>query len=143
MARIIRTGLAVLAMSAFVVPAVLGQDRTATATGKNGEVELRREARVASLRLPPGHYRFQHQVSDGQHYLVVYAREMVRNPSNHYAGVVRGEVARVLCTRVPSATGGSSTVFYTSTEADGTLTVTRIDIKGEKEGHVIAVVPQS
>jgi hypothetical protein len=63
----------------------------------------------------------------------------------HYAGATKGEVARVPCRLVTTATGQkiAQTSLHTRKETDGVQTVIQIDIRGEKEGHVVTLEPQS
>lgn len=144
MQRIIRIGSLGFAVLALAASFAFAQD--SVAIGKKGEVELTRETRVGSTALKPGHYRFQHRLVDGQHYLVVNSRATVQGPERtHYEGAVGEEVARVPCRLVSTPTGKKfeATALHTKMEGDGVLSVTRIDIRGEKEGHVVTLEPQS
>ncbi len=143
MHHITRLGLVVVATLALLASRVFAQDTVAV--GKKGEVELTTETRVGSTVLKPGHYQFQQVAVDGQHYLVVRSRSTVRRGATHDAGGVGAEVARVPCRLVatPQGTKTKDTALHTTTEPDGVRRVTRIDIRGEKEGHVVTLEPQS
>jgi hypothetical protein len=129
----------ILAALVAAIPPAYAQGTMAI--GKKGDVEFTATTHVGSTTLKPGHYRFQHQIIDGQHYLVVRAQTTVPgtpgSPSSHYAGATKDEVARVPCRVVSSDKKRPVTALYTRKEADGTLTVTQIDIQGEKGGHVV------
>lgn len=146
MHRITRIGLVAFGVLALVVPLALAQ--STVAVGKKGEVEFTAETRVGSTVLQPGHYQFQHQSIDGQHYLIVRAQSTAQlsgSQPQHYAGATKGEVARVPCRLITTATGRkiAQTSLHTRKEADGIQTVTQIDIRGEKDGHVVTLEPQS
>lgn len=144
MHRNARIGLVVFAVLVLAAPLAFAQDTVAI--GKKGEVELRGEARIGTTILKPGHYQFQHQSIDGQHYLVVRVQSTVRSSGGtHYAGAAGDEVARVPCRLVPTPTDRkiAQTALYTKKETDGIVRITQINIRGEKEGHVIALEPQS
>ena len=139
-----QVGPSVFAILAIAAPLAFAQETVAV--GKKGEVEFTTDARVGSTVLKPGHYQFQHQAVDGQHYLVVRSRSTVKSPrTRHYAGAVGDEVARVPCRLVDNLRAAKirDTALHVKTEADGTRTVTRIDIRGEKEGHIVTLEPQS
>ena len=128
---------------AFLVLVALVFAQQPVSVGKNGEVELRDVTRVGTVTLQPGHYRFQHQLVDGQHFLVVFERSTVKSdPGRHYAGAVGPEVARVACTMVPLEGKVRDTALHLKKEADSTFRVTQIRISGEKTGHVVALEPQ-
>lgn len=144
MSRITRLASGVLSVLAFATSLAFAQDTIAI--GKKGEVELRAETRVGSSTLKPGHYVFQQQLVDGQHYLLVRAQSTARSGNaTHYAGATKGEVARVPCRVVatPNHKETRNTALYTKKAADGIAEVTRIDIRGEQEGHVVTLEPQS
>lgn len=146
MHRIIRIGLFAFAALALVVPLAFSQ--STVSVGKKGEVEFTANTRVGSTVLEPGHYQFQHQSIDGQHYLVVRVQTTAHlsgSQQQHYAGATKGEVARVPCRLVTTATGRkiAQTSLHTRNEAGGVQTVTQIDIRGEKDGHVVTLEPQS
>lgn len=142
MHRIIRIGLVVFAVLAFIAPLAFAQDTVAI--GKKGEVEFTRDTRVGSTVLKPGHYQFQHRMVDGQHYLVVRSQQTVKSRPGgpHYAGATGEEVARVPCRVIPRDKKQAVTALHLLNEVDGTK-VTRIDIRGEKEGHIITLEPQA
>ncbi|HLG54278.1 MAG TPA: hypothetical protein VI485_03040 [Vicinamibacterales bacterium] len=145
MHRIIRIGFVSFAATMLTAALAIAQD--AVAVGKNGEVQFSTDTRVGSMLLKPGHYQFQHRSIDGQNYLIV--RERFPVPSGggtHVVGAGTGrEIARVPCRIVQTGTGEKvpATAFYWRKDADGIRRVTRVDIRGEKEGHVIALEPQS
>lgn len=143
MYRIIRMGFVVFAVLALVAPLAFAQDTVAL--GKKGEVEFTRDTRVGSTLLKPGHYQFQHQSIDGQHFLVVRSQRTVQNrpAGRHYAGATGDEVARVACRLVAADKKQALTALYLVNEADGNTRVTRINIRGEKEGHIITLEPQA
>jgi len=144
MRHITRVGLVVSAGLALVASPAFAQDTLAV--GRKGEVELRVETRVGSTVLEPGHYQFQHQSTAGQHYVVVRAQSTARGAgtTGHSGGAVGKEVARVPCRLVPAPARANmdSHVYYTK-EADGTQRLTRIHIRGEKEGHLLTLEPVS
>ena len=123
--------------SKLVTPLALAQEPVPI--GKTGDVELRTETRVGSTSLMPGHYRFQHQLIDGNHYLVVHGRLTVRRTTDgvHWAGATGDEVARVACRFVSTDTKQRDTAVNTTKDADGTLRATQITIRGEKGSHLI------
>ena len=144
MHRIIRIGLVAVAVLGLAAP--LAFARGPVTAGKKGDVELTRETRIGSTVVKPGHYRFQHQSIDGQHYLVVRAQSTEwRRGGTHYAGMTKDEVTRVPCRLAATATGRkiADTAIHTKTDADGVQTVTQIDIRGDTEGHVVTLMPQT
>ena len=139
-----RIGFVVFAIAALAGAPAFAQHTVAI--GKKGEVELRADSRVGSTTLKPGHYVFQQQSANDQHYLVVRAQATSQlRGGQHYAGATKEEVARVPCRMVDTPTGKKTqaTALYLTKEADGVQRVTRIDIRGEKEGHVVTLEPQS
>lgn len=144
MHRFIRTAFVVLAGLAIGAPLAFAQNKMAL--GKKGEIEFTSEARLGSTTLKAGHYQFQHVVAEGQHYLVVRERPVFHNPTGVTSpGGVGKEVARVACRIVPMD-GGSmvmATALYTKKDADGVSRITRINIQGEHDGHVVMLEPQS
>lgn len=144
MHRITRIGVAVFAALALIVPIAFAQGRP-IAFGKKASVELKRETHVGSAVLKPGHYQFQYQVADGQHFLVVRSQATHRGPTlgAHYAGKTGEEVARVPCRFVTSETKQRGTYVYLTENPDGTATVTRINIRDETGGHIVVLEPQS
>ncbi|HLG54277.1 MAG TPA: hypothetical protein VI485_03035 [Vicinamibacterales bacterium] len=143
MYRITRIGFVVFAALAFVVPLAFAQ--TPIAMGKNESVELTRETRVGTAVLKPGHYRFHYEAVDGQHYLVVRSQTTHGGPTlgAHHAGKTGDEIARVPCRLVASDAKQRGTSVYLTDNADGTSTLTRISIRGERGGHVLVPEPQS
>lgn len=145
MDRITCVGLTVAAVLTFVTPLAFAQDTVAI--GKKGEVQFSRETRIGSTLLKPGHYQFQHQSNDGQHYLVI--RERQPFPSGGGTHVVGGgggrELAWVPCRVVSTGTGDRTraTMLYWKADPDGVQRITRINIIGETESHVITLEPQS
>ena len=141
MHHVIRITLVALAVIALGGAAALAQD--SLALGKNGDVELRAETLVGSTSLKPGHYRFQHQLVDGQHYVVVRAQTPARSGSTtHYAGATKDEVARVAC-RLVSTDKQRDTALYTTKAPDGSVRLTQIAVRGEKGSHIFVLEPQS
>jgi hypothetical protein len=144
MRRIVVMSSGLLTALALAVPLAFAQERVAI--GKKGDVELTAETRVGSSSLTPGHYRFQHQLIDGQHYLVVRAQSTVRSTivgsSHHSAGATKDEVARMACLVVSTDKKQQETALYTIKETDGTRRVTQIAIRGEQGSHVV-LEPQS
>jgi hypothetical protein len=130
MHHIARLGFIVLAVPAFGVAPAFAQG--AVVKGKKADMEFRSETRVGSTLLPPGRYQFQRESVDGEHDLVV------RTPS-------RNEVAHVPCRlEAPPASGPiRETALHTKPDADGIERVTQIRIRGETEGHVVAVAPEA
>jgi hypothetical protein len=143
MRRIILISSGLLTALALAVPLAFAQP---VAIGKKGDVELTAETRVGSTTLTPGHYRFQHELIEGQHYLVVRAQSTVQSTivgsTHHYAGPAKDEVARVACRVVSTDKKQRETALSTITEADGTRRVTQIAIRGEQGSHVV-LEPQS
>ena len=145
MHRITRLGLvvfAVLAAGSVALAQQHGMDKNGM--GKKGEVEFTTETHVGSALLKPGHYQFQHHLIDTQHYLIVrsQATSSLRG-GQHYAGATGEEIARVPCRLLSSDKKQRDTALYWRQNADGTRTVTQINIRGEKDGHVITLEPQS
>ncbi len=68
-----------------------------------GEVESKREARVGAMLLPPGHYRFQHQVSDGSTICIVLSMPAM-SCAGGCAGAPAGE--GIVCPACGSDAGG-------------------------------------
>lgn len=144
MHRFTRRAFVMLVGLALAAPLLLASDKMAL--GKKGEVEFTSEARLGSATLKAGHYQFQHVLADGQHYLVVRERPVFHNPTGvRSPGGAGGEVARVPCRVVPTENGKTvtATALYTKKDADGVPRITRINIRGEHDGHVVALEPQS
>ena len=138
-----RTFIIAVAALVLIAPSAFGQ--TAVKVGKKGEVELSTDVRFGPSMLTPGHYQLQHQSVDGQHFLVVRPRTTVRtSPRTHYGGATGDEIARVPCRVVPTPAGKKTweTALYTKLDADGVRSFTRVDVRGETEGHVVTLEPQ-
>ena len=142
MYRTTRIGVVLMAL-ALIVPVAFAQ--STVSVGKKGDVELLAQTRVGSTVLKPGHYRFQHESVDGQHYLVVRAQSSAQlRGGQHYAGATKDEVARVPCRMVAARPDGreiSETALHTMKDEDGIARVTQINIGGETEGHIISLEP--
>ena len=138
---------ALIACAALASAAQLAVAQDAIAVGNKGDVELTSQVRFGGVLLEPGHYQFQHHLADGQHYLVVRGRRTIlsTDPNRHHGGAAGPEIARLPCRLVTTPTGKKTweTALYLKKEGDGSRSVTRIDIRGEREGHVVSLEPQS
>lgn len=138
------TQLVVIAFTVpwFMVMPAKAQD--VVQAGKKGEVQFSHDTRIGSTLLTPNHYQFQHRWIGGQHVLVI--REQVPLPVGQGTHRVSGagrEVARVKCTALASDTKVKATTLYRVTDPDGVMRIVRIDIAGEKQGHMISLEPAS
>lgn len=141
--RIKHSGLIGLAwMAALIAVPALALAQT-TPIGKNGDVELKAAVHVGSTTLKPGHYRFQHRIADGQHYLVVREQQTSSlRGGQHYAGATGAEVARIECTVVSIDRKLTATEVHMRKDANGMVMLTQIRIAGEKDGHIVALEPR-
>lgn len=133
---LIATALFITSSHAIAQPAPV-------AIGKNGDVELTQPTRVGTMTLEPGHYRLQHQMQDGAHFLVIKRRAERQTGSMHEATGPGEEVARVACEVVALNAKVKETSLYLRREPDGTSVITQIRIRGERGGHVIALEPKA
>lgn len=129
-------------IAALVVVPALALAQTTMPIGKNGDVEFKTAVHVGSTTLKAGHYRFQYQITDGQHYLVVREQTTAQlRGGQHYAGATGAEVARIACTVVPIDRKITATEVHTRNDS-GMVMLTQIRIAGEKDGHIVALEPQ-
>ena len=132
-----RLGALLIALSAAVFP-VSAQSQSIR-IGKSGQIELAQETRLGTALLRPGHYKVQHAVIDGQHYVVV--REQIRPTRRHRAFITGSEVTRVPCRIVTLDKPPRSSSVYWTRGQDGYATITEIRIADEPAGHIIALEP--
>ena len=140
MRRVITGLLSVAATMALAVSLAYAQGPPAL--GKKADVEFTKPTHVGTAVLAPGHYRLQHQLLDGEHYLVVRAQETQHDPAwwgtyRHSAGATKGEVARVACRVTPKDEKQRATVMAVKRNADGSQTIVEIGIAGEAGVHVL------
>ena len=114
----------VVAMLAF--PLFASAQDTHTGPSKTADFHLSASLTVGTTTLKPGDYKFQCLFIDGAHYMIV--KDMDNGK----------EVARVPCT--PEELGKKNEVaeFRSTTQADGTRTLSSVRFKGETIAHKIA-----
>lgn len=106
--------------------------------GKTGEIELQRPTHFGATLLPAGHYRVQHQMIEGQHYLVIRHQDLGRDNVLRDTG---HDVAQIRCQIVTFDTAHERTELLWTKNTDGTGTATQIRVQGEGGGHIIALEP--
>ena len=121
---------------------------TSLPVSRNGDVEFTQPVSIGATVLQPGHYRFRHTMTDGQHSLVISRqRTAMSGPvsagTNQHYGAGKGvEVTRVPCQVVQVDRKLTRTEMYIRTQADGSRVLTQIRIRGEGVGHLLALEPQ-
>jgi hypothetical protein len=103
--------------------------------GKTGEIVFTSETQVGDVTLKPGHYRFQHRVDGGDHY--VKFTELKMSQDNHAYGthITNKEAGEIKCNVEPMQAKAKQTAIYNDMSG-GVERVTRIEIKGENVAHV-------
>ncbi|HTS12407.1 MAG TPA: hypothetical protein VMH00_09845 [Candidatus Limnocylindrales bacterium] len=96
-------------------------------TGKKAEIVLYNTTHVGDVVLPPGHYTFQHVVSEGQHYATFVGPKGTKT-------AIREQVK---CTNEPLKETVKQTAITLET-ASGVDRITRIEIKGEDVAHIFS-----
>lgn len=109
--------------------------RQAPSDGKQAYVQFIADTRVGQVILNPGYYRFQHEVIDSSHYLVV-RDEMTRQAGGRRSSR-DGILVRVSCQVVPTRAEHRQTTYYTIDAPDGVEGLIRLDVVGERTSHIV------
>lgn len=135
--------LTVLSAAVLLAGSSLVYGKDAATRGKSGDVQLNRETRIGTTTLTPGFYRVQHVMVDGKHFLVVKKRSAEWRFGATYTYGAGQEVARVACDVVAQDSKVRDTAAHIRTAPDGSRSVTQIQVRGERVGHIIPAEPRA
>lgn len=132
-----------LSAAALLAGSSLVSGKDAATRGKSGDVQLNHEAQIGTTTLTAGFYRVQHVMLDGNHFLLVKKRNAELRFGATYTYGAGQDVARVACDVVPQDTKVRDTAVHVRISPDGSRSITQIQVRGERVGHVIQAAPKA